>query len=168
MLARAYRIVHASVDETVTQLEIERLYVQLLDKDENPYQNGHKAYTNTSLTKKLLRNLMTKLSSRQVSSKRSKIEFLSQGAKSGSESHIHEYVEKLLLINQEPKDSCFEMPEKLLCFHVLHNVAKFNQHFVSSYKGRSMRVTRRGRTRSRRSGRSSALQSEQMASRKTS
>ena len=72
MLARAYRIVHASVDETVTQLEIERLYVQLLDKDENPYQNGHKAYTNTSLTKKLLRNLMTKLSSRQVSSKRSR------------------------------------------------------------------------------------------------
>ena len=97
-----------------------------------------------------------------------KNEFLSLGARSGSESHIHEYVEKLLLINQELKDSCFEMPEKLLCFHVLHNVAKFNQHFVSGYKGRSMRVMRRGRTRSRRSGRSSALQSEQMASRKTS
>ena len=28
------------------------------------------------------------------------------------------------------------MPEKLLCFHVLHNVSKFNQHFVSGYKGR--------------------------------
>ena len=43
-------------------------------------------------------------------------------------------MEKLLLINQELKDSCFEMPEKLLCFHVLHNVAKFNQHFISGYK----------------------------------
>ena len=44
MLARAYRIVHASVGDTVTQLEIERLYGQLLDKDENLYQDGHKAY----------------------------------------------------------------------------------------------------------------------------
>ena len=64
-----------------------------------------------------------------------KIEFLSLGARSGSESHIHEYVEKLLLINRELKGSFFEMPEKLLCFHVLHNVAKFNQHFVSGYIG---------------------------------
>ena len=44
MLARAYRIVHASVGDTVTKLEIERLYGQLLDKDENLYQDGHKAY----------------------------------------------------------------------------------------------------------------------------
>ena len=44
-------------------------------------------------------------------------------------------MEKLLLINRELKGSFFEMPEKLLCFHVLHNVAKFNQHFVSGYIG---------------------------------
>ena len=72
-----------------------------------------------------------------------KIEFLSLGARSGSESHIHEYVEKLLLINRELQGSFFEMPEKLLCFHVLHNVAKFNQHFVSGYIGQHARCGRR-------------------------
>jgi len=34
MLARAYRIVHASVGDTVTKLEIERLFGQLLDASE--------------------------------------------------------------------------------------------------------------------------------------
>ena len=48
MLARAYRIVHASVGDTVTKLEIERLFGQLLDASEGenakPYQDGRQAY----------------------------------------------------------------------------------------------------------------------------
>jgi hypothetical protein len=47
MLARAYRIVHASVGDSVTKLEIERLFGQVLDESEGedaiPYPDGHQA-----------------------------------------------------------------------------------------------------------------------------
>ena len=117
MLARAYRIVHASVGDSVTKLEIERLYGQLLDKDENLYQDGHKAYQHLiNETSRKFDGTSTCIEASFVKESE-KIEFLSQGARSGSESHIHEYVEKLRLINRELQDSCFEMPDKLLCFH---------------------------------------------------
>ena len=58
MLARAYRIVHASVGDSVTKLEIERLFGQVIDKskgnDAEPYPDGHQAYQhliNETLTK---------------------------------------------------------------------------------------------------------------------
>ena len=137
MLARAYRIVHASVGEHVTKMEIERLFGQVKDESEGdnaiPYPDGHQAYQH------LINETSTKFDETCIEAsfvkEVEKIDFLSRGAQSGSESHIHEYVEKLLLINHDLKGSCFEMPDKLLCFHVLHNVAKFNQHFVSGYKG---------------------------------
>ena len=80
MLARAYRIVHASVGDTVTRLEIERLY--------GKEQDGHKAYQHLidETSEKLDETCIEASFVKEVE----KIEFLSQGAKSGSESHIHD------------------------------------------------------------------------------
>ena len=122
MLARAYRTVHASVGDTVTHLEIERLYGE--------EQDGFKAYRHmiNETSQKFDETCIEASFVKEVK----KIGLLSQGqgAKSGAESHIHEYVEKLLLINRKLEDSCFEMPEKLLCFHVLQSTHT-NLHFVS-------------------------------------
>ena len=91
MLARAYRIVHASVGDTVTKLEIERLFGQLLDASEGenakPYQDGRQAYQHliNATSRKFDETCIEASFAKEVE----KIKFLSLGAKSGSESHIH-------------------------------------------------------------------------------
>ena len=84
MLARAYRIVHASVGDSVTKLEIERLFGQVLDESEGedaiPYPDGHQAYQhliNDETSMKFDETCIEASFVKEVE----KIEFLSQGAR---------------------------------------------------------------------------------------
>ena len=126
-----YHIVVASVKDKTTLQTIERSYA-----DDG---KGARAYIHSLWA--VTRESNAAQEARQLDKDRARTAHIFDGAKSGSLTHMTEFVETLLEYNLELAHTDYKMSDKVVTNHVLDALAKHNDAFVQGYRGRYVGTT---------------------------